>query len=82
MRFQRYSKYIVWVLTVGLSLWILYLIAGLGSAWVSVGIVVFVAFLVLFSRAITRRRQTTGQPSPKRRVVSNDIDRWGGGTSL
>ena len=79
---EKYLKYLAWAVAGGLSLLILYVVARLGSVWVSVGIGAFVLFLVWFTRSVGRRRQMTGQPSPEHRVVSNDIDRWGGGTSL
>jgi hypothetical protein len=71
-------KYVVWVVVGAFSLWVLYVIAGLGNPWVSVGVVAFVGFIVFVNRATAKRPQKTGQPTEKRRVVSTDIDRWGG----
>jgi hypothetical protein len=77
---MKYAKYIGWAFIGGFLAWILYIIAGLGSLWLSVGIVGFVGLSALFNRAIGKPTQKTGEPSTKRRVTSTDRDRWGGGT--
>jgi hypothetical protein len=59
----------------GLVLWV---IAGLGSVWVSVGIVGFVGLMYLINRATRKPASKTGQPPNEHRVVSTDQDRWGG----
>lgn len=79
---MKYAKYTIWAIIGGFSLWVLYVIAGLGSPWVSVGIVGFVGFIVLINRVTRRPVQKTGQPTPEHRVVTTDQDRWGGGASL
>lgn len=77
---MNYVKYFGRALIAVISLWILYVIAALGSPWLSLGIVGFAAFIALFTRATRTPSHRTGQPSPKRRVESTDRDRWGGGT--
>lgn len=77
-----YLKYIGWAIALGLSIWVLSIIAGLGSWWVSIGIVAFVGFIVLVNRLTARPSPRTGQPTEEHRVVSTDQDRWGGGASL
>ena len=78
----RYVKYIGWAIVLGVSIWVLSVLAGLGSLWVLIGFVAFVGFIVLVNRLTKRPSPRTGQPSQEHRVVSTDRDRWGGGASL
>lgn len=78
----RYLKYIGWAMVLGLAIWVLSIVAGLGSWWVSLGVVAFVGFIVLVNRLTRRPSPKTGQPSPEHRVVSTDQDRWGGGAGI
>lgn len=80
--YPKYLKWIGWAVAFGLAVWILSIIASLGSWWVSIGFVAFVGFIVLVNRLTRRPPPRTGQPSPEHRVVSTDQDRWGGGASL
>lgn len=80
--YPKFLKYIGWAVAFGIAIWILSIIAGLGSWSVSIGIVAFVGLIVLFNRLTRRPSARTGQPSPEHRVVSTDQDRWGGGASL
>ena len=75
-------KYVAWAIIGGFSLWVLYVIAALGSAWISVAIIGFAGLIALINRVTRRPRRRTGQPSPTRRVISTDQDRWGGGGDL
>lgn len=79
---MKYLKYTIWAIAGAIALWVLYVIAGLGNPWVSVGIVGFVLLIVLINRITKKPAHKTGQPTPERRVVSTDQDRWGGGESL
>lgn len=79
---MKYVKYISWAVAGGVSLWFLWILAGLGNIWVPIGIVGFVLFIALVNRVTRRPTQKTGQPTPQRRVISTDQDRWGGGASL
>ena len=78
----RYLKYVGWAIVLGLAIWVLSIIAGLGSWWVPLGVVAFVGFIVLVNRLTRRPSPRTGQQSPEHRVVSTDQDRWGGGAGI
>lgn len=80
MKYRKQAKYAGWAIGAGIGIWILSVIASLGSWWVSIGIVALVALIVVVNRKTRGRPQRVGQPEPGRRVISTDQDRWGGGS--
>jgi hypothetical protein len=73
-------RYVTWILLGGFFVWILVVLARLGSPWVPVGVVGFIVFIFLVNRFTRKPEQKAGQPPPEHRVVSTDRDRWGGGS--
>ena len=80
MKFRQLAKYLGWAIGAGVGIWILSIIASLGSWWVSLGIVALVALIAVVNRKTPGRQRRVGQPDPERRVISTDQDRWGGGS--
>ncbi len=61
------------------ALWILFLFERLGTPWLPVGLVGIAGLVLALNRFTKRPVDKTGQPTPERRVISPDQDRWGGG---
>ena len=80
MNLRHVAKYLGGAIGAGVGIWILSVIASLGSWWVSIGMVALVALIVVVNRKTPGRQRRVGQPDPEHRVISTDQDRWGGGS--